>query len=58
MKLFPQSKRPSIVSGIRASTSWILCRSRPRTLDQARNIRPDTPPAARHGESWNVMPAV
>ena len=29
-----------------------------RNLDQACHLRPDTPPTARHGESWNVMPAV
>ena len=22
------------------------------------HVKPDTPPTARHGESWNVMPAV
>ena len=22
------------------------------------HVKPDTPPTARHGESWNVVPAV
>ena len=28
-----------------------------RTLARARDARPDIPPTARNGESWNVMPA-
>ena len=28
-----------------------------RTLVQACDVRPDIPPTARNGESWNVMPA-
>ena len=48
------------VPGIRASTSWIPCRSRPREiLTKHATSDPTTPsPAARHGESWNVMPTV
>ena len=29
-----------------------------RTLVRACDVRPDIPPTARNGESWNVMPAV
>ena len=28
-----------------------------RTLVRACDVRPDIPPTARNGESWNVMPA-
>ena len=58
-KLFPHSKRPRLGSqnqGVHVLDSVPF--SSTRTLDQACNLRPDTPPAARHGESWNVMQAV
>ena len=44
------------------TTLQIQCRSRPRELLTEHavscRVRPDTPHTARHGESWNVMPAV
>ena len=58
-QLFPHSKRPRIGfcnQGVHVLDSVPF--SSTRTLDQACNLRPDTPPAARHSESWNVMPAV
>ena len=36
----------------------IQCRSRPRELLSEHATSDPTPPTARHGESWNVMPAV
>ena len=58
-KLLAHSKRPRLGSwnqGDHVLDSVPF--SSTRTLDQARHLRPNTPPAARHGESWNVMPEV
>ena len=60
MKHFRNLKRPRLrLQGIWASTPPdSVPFSSTRTIVRACLVRPDTPPTARHGESWNVMPAV
>ena len=59
MELISLEASTLAVTGIWASTPQDTAPfSSTRTLVLECHLRPDTPRAARHGESWNVMPAV